>query len=248
PHPFPKKMNSRILLTSLLFAGAPLLSAHPGYTVETVPFEKGIDAQVGGIDVLKDGRLVVHHDASFDRYYGDSRKVADLTWVQIKQLRSTPGDLRPLDLEEFAAACHGKIALMLDTKGPDHEVAFFQEMERILKRHELLATALVIGTEQSKQYFHGKAKTSVNRRELEKAIRSAEEASRLYFLFEHGDMTDETIALAQRHGVQIVPSINIFHYPQEQHLQRAETDIRRLRRLGVRCFQIDSAYEASCRP
>ena len=196
----------------------------------------------------KDGHLVVHHDTNFHRYYGDSRKVADLTWEQMRQLRSTPGDLRPLDFAEFANACRGKIQLMLDTKGPDLGEEFFVEMERILKQNDLLARALVIGTEQSQQFFHGKAKVGVNHQELKAAIEAGEDVSRLYFLFEHGDMTDETVALAQRHHVQIVPSVNKFHYPEQEHLQRAETDIRRLRALGVRSFQIDSVYEGICRP
>lgn len=39
------------------------LADHPGYQVEAVPFEKGIDQEVGGIDILPDGRLAVcfHH-------------------------------------------------------------------------------------------------------------------------------------------------------------------------------------------
>jgi glucose/arabinose dehydrogenase len=52
-------MKPATLLASLTLAATPALIAHPGYQVETVPFDKGIDAQVGGIDVLEDGRLAV---------------------------------------------------------------------------------------------------------------------------------------------------------------------------------------------
>ena len=196
----------------------------------------------------KDGHLVVHHDANFRRFYGDERKVADLTWAEMKELSSTPGNLRPLDFEEFANACKGKIKLMLDTKGPDHSEDFFVEMERILKESDLLSTALVIGTQQSQDFLQGKAKVSVNRTELEAAIAAGEDASERYFLFEHGDMSDETVALAQKHGVLIVPSVNVFHYPAKEHMQRAEADIMRLKALGIRHFQIDSVYEHFCRP
>ena len=188
----------------------------------------------------KDGHLVVHHDADFLRFYGDRRKVAEMTWDEMKQLSSTPRNLRPLDFEEFARACRGKIQLMLDTKGPDHPQEFFVEMERILTENALLASALVIGTDQSQAYLTGKAKTSVNRKDLDAAIAAGEDVAGRYFLFEHGDMTNETVALAQQHGVLIVPSVNVFHYPEKEHMQRAEADIRRLRALGIRNFQIDS--------
>src|SRR5690242_14371906 len=56
----------------------------------------------------KDGRVVVHHDPDFQRYYGDPRRVAEMTWNEIKSLRSTPGELRPLEFAEYAAACRGK--------------------------------------------------------------------------------------------------------------------------------------------
>ena len=65
----------------------------------------------------KDGKIIVHHDEDFERYYGDTRRVDELTWSEIKELRSKPGNLRPLTFAEFAAACRGKIRLMLDVKG-----------------------------------------------------------------------------------------------------------------------------------
>jgi glucose/arabinose dehydrogenase len=67
-------MKSRIVFTSLFLAGAPLLSGHPGYDVESVPFEKGIDSQVGGIDVLKDGRVVVCFHEGDVRIYDPAKK------------------------------------------------------------------------------------------------------------------------------------------------------------------------------
>ena len=161
----------------------------------------------------KDGHLIVHHDEDFRRFYGDSRRVADMTWDEIKMLRSKPGDLRPIDFEEFARACRGKIRLMLDTKGPDHDRVFFAEMLRILKENELLDTAYVIGTEQSRQLLLGKAKIGCNRTELQMAIDRREDVKKQYFLFEHGeDLDEETVALAQSHDVTVVPSVNIFHY------------------------------------
>jgi hypothetical protein len=44
--------------------------------------------------------------------------------------------------------------------------------------------------------------------------------------------------------VPVVPSVNIFHYAGlDDHFKAAESDIRRLRQLGVTEFQIDSVYD-----
>jgi glucose/arabinose dehydrogenase len=59
-------MKLPVTLARVLAVGATVslaLADHPGYQVKPVPFTKGVDQEVGGIDVLPDGRLVVcfHH-------------------------------------------------------------------------------------------------------------------------------------------------------------------------------------------
>ena len=39
----------------------------------------------------RDGYIVVHHDANFNRFCGEPRKVADLTWDDIHK-RPKPSD------------------------------------------------------------------------------------------------------------------------------------------------------------
>lgn len=196
----------------------------------------------------KDGRLVVHHDANFGRFYGDRRQVAEMTADQIKQLRSTPGDLAPLEFAEYAAACKGKIGLMLDTKGAQHSDAFFASMLDTLRENDLLDSALVIGSDQSRVVFLDKARIGVNRQKLTAAIERGEDVAKRYFLFAHAKGIDaELVALCNRHGVLIVPSINVFHYPPDKHMERAAEDIARLKELGITHFQIDSVYEELCR-
>jgi len=64
----------------------------------------------------------------------------------------------------------------------------------------------------------------------------------------HGkDIDESVVALADRHAVTVVPSVNVFHYPVGQHLELAAADLRRLRQLGVTYFQIDSMYVAFLR-
>ncbi len=191
----------------------------------------------------KDGKLVVHHDEDFERFYGDSRKVADMLWEEISQLR-TPQGTAPIQFETLAKLCQGKIRLMMDTKPPSHPKAFYQEMERILSTYDLLETAYFIGTQESQDYFKGKARIAVNREELKKKMEANEEVSQLYFLFEHGNELEvETVQFAQSIGVPVVPSVNLFHYRTEDPMKGAYEDITWLKNAGVTEFQIDSEYD-----
>ncbi len=248
------------MAAGLVCADAPAvrLIAHRGGVVDRQHIENnlpGIEEAVRRgywmleVDIRrsKDGKLVVHHDADFRRFYRDDRRVADMTWDEIKQLRSTPGNLRPLEFREYAAACKGKIRLMLDTKGNGHDEAFFTEMIDTLRDNGLLASALVIGSSQSRKVFLGKASVGTNLDALRAAIARGEDVGGRYFLFAHADRFDaETIALCRKHGVAAVPSINTFHYLTAKHKQRAAADIARLKQLGVTYFQIDSVYEDYC--
>lgn len=194
----------------------------------------------------KDGRLITHHDADFVRFYGDARKVQEMTFAEIRRLRAKPGGTAPMSFAELADACKRRLRLMLDTKEPSHPAAFYREMERELQRTDLLASAYVIGTEESRKYFHGKAKVGVTFARLREAVAAKQKVSSLYFLFEWGKtLTTEQVKFAQSHGVTVVPSVNTFHYGADvaESLRLGTADIRRLRPMGVTEFQIDSVYE-----
>jgi hypothetical protein len=247
---------------SSLFAFADLadvrLIAHRGGVVDATHIENNLPAideavrrgyWMLEVDIResKDGHLVVHHDADFKRYYGDDRSVADMNWDEINQLRSTPGNLRPLEFSEYAAACRGRIRLMLDVKGPEHSDAFFASLLKSLEDNELLDSAYVIGTDQARKVFLDRARIGINPQKLVDHVAGGEDVKRRYFLFGHSrDFESEAIELARSRGVDVVPSINTFHYPADTHLKEADDDITRLRHLRIDCFQIDSVYETLC--
>ena len=192
----------------------------------------------------KDGHLVVQHDPDFKRFYGVDRKAGEMTWSEISKLRATPGGARPLEFHELAALAKGRIQLMIDTKEPSHPEAFYAQMEKALRENGLLDGAFFIGTEESQRRFKGKSRIGVDRANLQKALDSREAVSRLYFLFEHGRTLDKDgLDLAARAGVPAVVSINVFHYADMDHWKGAEADVRRLKKLGMTYFQIDSVYD-----
>src|SRR5690606_38159484 len=73
----------------------------------------------------KDGEPIIHHDQDFKRFYGNLEKVADLTWTEIGRLKASPGGTSPLHFRYVCKMCDGKIRLMLDIKGNDHQESFY---------------------------------------------------------------------------------------------------------------------------
>lgn len=245
-----------ITAAAMLHSAEPVkLIAHRGGVVDDRYAENGapsLEAAIqrgywmAEVDVreTKDGRLVVQHDPDFKRFYGVDRKVSEMTWDEISRLRSTPGNQRPLEFHELAALAKGRIQLMIDTKEPSHQEAFYAQMEKALRDNNLLDGAFFIGTGESQIRFKGKSRIGLNREKLQKAKDNREPVSKLYFLFEHGRTLNEAgLRLAAEAGVPAVVSINVFHYAGTDHWKGAESDVRRLQKLGMIYFQIDSVYD-----
>ncbi len=255
-------MTGRVLALLLIAAAAGVaqtqpvkLIAHRGGIVDAAHPENSpgsLEAAIergywmAEIDVResKDGKLIVQHDPDFRRFYGVNRKVTDMTWAEIEHLQATPGDTRPMLFHELAKLARNRIRLMIDTKEPDHPKAFYDEMERDLTENQLLEETYFIGTKESRLYFQGKARISVDRAALQAALDRGEDCSRRYFLFEHGTTLDEAgLKLAARAEVPAVVSINAFHYAGRDHMTGAKADVLRLRKVGLIYFQIDSVYD-----
>jgi glycerophosphoryl diester phosphodiesterase/cephalosporin-C deacetylase-like acetyl esterase len=232
------------------------LIAHRGGVVDEVRIEHSLPAIEEAIrrgywmlevDVRRsrDGRPIVHHDENFQRYFHEPLAVADLTWQEIKSLRSHPGGLQPLDFAEVAAACRGKTRLMLDVKVEDNDPQFYAAVERTLIENNLLESAYLIGSDAAEQHLGHRLKTSTNGPSLRAAIARGEEVGSKYFLFGVAAGIDQaTVQLAQQHHVDVVPAVNTFRYSGANPRQQAAEDIKRLRALGVARFQIDSVYES----
>lgn len=203
-----------------------------------------------------DHQIVTHHDPDLKRFYNDPRRVQDLTLAELRQLKAQPGGTAPMTFHELMQLSKGRLKLMLDVKDPDHSTAFYQEMEKELRHAGLLDSAYFIGLESAAKHFKGKSKISVTAAELEKAVAAGEDVGKLYLLFEWGrTLTPEQVKFAQQHGVPVVPSVNAFHYVQGGHgtkggadpMKDGTADIKRLQKLGVTEFQIDSVYEPAFR-
>jgi glycerophosphoryl diester phosphodiesterase len=195
------------------------------------------------LDETKDGHIVVHHQSFRD--FGVPRLPSELTLDEIRKLTSPADQSHPLEFNEFAALCKGKIQLMIDTKQPGHPKAYYASMEQTLSKNGLLKNALFIGTAETRDYFKGKALISLNEAEATKKLGAGEDLSRTYFLFEHGTtLNEKSMELAKRAGIPVVVSINEYHYAgRPDPMAAAHTDVEKARQLGVTYFQIDSPYD-----
>ena len=91
----------------------------------------------------------------------------------------------------------------------------------------------------------GKAKVGANREHIRRAQQQGEQIAERYFLFEHGNELDaEIVVWAQENILEVVPSVNKFHYQDSTTMmEEAQDDIAWLKEAGVSQFQIDSEFD-----
>lgn len=196
----------------------------------------------------KDGEPVLQHDANFQRFYGDPRKVEDMTWAEVSRLRGTPGGSKPIHFRDACAMCEGKIRLMLDIKGTSWPDEFYAGLATAMRRHHLLQTAYMLGGgSRPAQIFGAECFQSSNRKSLAEAITRGEDVKARRFLFElASDLDEESMTLCRKAGVTPVAAINTFRYTmaKRDEWKGPEEDAARMKKLGVLHYQIDSRYES----
>lgn len=194
----------------------------------------------------KDGILILNHDNNFSRCYNDPRRVDEMTWEEIKNLRAEKGNYRPLLFKELAQMCSGKIKLMIDIKGSNKTPEFYRKLGEIMEQYGLMSGAYFIDN-KARDYFWGKAKFSIRANEVEslkEKFFNGEDIACHYFLFENGNrLASEAIKLCQKANVTVVPTVNIWQYQNENYMRGAKRDIEFFKKCGVTEFQIDSDFD-----
>jgi glycerophosphoryl diester phosphodiesterase len=194
----------------------------------------------------KDGEPILQHDPDFQRFYGDSRRVEQMTWAEISRLRAQPGGTSPINFRDVCRLCEGKVRLMLDIKSQNFPDDFYIGLGKLLSDNKLLQTAYLLGGGE-RAAKHLDCYRSLNTRALKEAIARGEDVKKARsYLFEiASNLTQESFELCQASGIPAVAAINTFRYTQTKRdeTKGAEEDVARLKKLGVRYYQIDSRYE-----
>jgi len=248
-----------ILFANVYGQGKPLsLIAHRGGVVDSTFTENGLPALKEAarqgykmvetdMRVTADGVLIANHDADFNRFYGDPRKVAETKWTEARALTSKLDGNHPMLLEDVFRFCaENKMGIMLDNKIAGLDSTLFSGLTVMLDRYRLRETALMIGTDESTAFFTGKVRLSCSRKQLEENMRKPGYRPDHYYLFERpANLTQEDVVWAQKHNIRVVAAINKFHYRKSADMMAdAKKDCERILAYGVTGFQIDSEFRA----
>lgn len=232
------------------------LIAHRGGVVDSTFTENGLPALKEAarqgykmvetdVRVTADGVLIANHDADFNRFYGDPRKVTETKRAEARKLTSKLDGNHPMLLEDVFRFCaENKMAIMLDNKIAGMDSPRFSGLITMLDRYHLREAALMIGTDESTEYFTGKVRLSCSRKQLEENRQKPGYRADHYYLFERpANLTREDVAWAREHGIRVVAAVNKFHYRKSADMMAdAKKDCERMLEYGVTEFQIDSEF------
>ncbi|MDP4263220.1 MAG: metallophosphoesterase [Bacteroidota bacterium] len=192
----------------------------------------------------KDSMLILNHDNNFNRFFDNPAQVEDLTWEEVKKLRSVKGKFHPPSLEEVARMCSGKIRLMIDIKLRNPEAGFYRKLKDILSRYNLFNTAYFIN-HIPEEMLDGKGKLYFRVADIpriKERLSNGENIASRYFLFDSGTrLTEDAIDWSRTNHIAVVPSINYDHYKQHK-CEEAKKHIEFLKKKGVIEFQVDSDF------
>jgi len=197
------------------------------------------------LQCTRDGHAVCCHDRSLGRTAGVRGRINDMTLAELRQAVSE--NLVP-SFETFCQRCEGRINLMPDVKACPSELrsAFLASIESSLADHGLMREALFIGRADITRHFEGKGRLAwgVPLEAARSSARAKKGPRNAYFIFRHAaDLDAAQVAGFHEMGLQVVVSINTFHYKRVDPIEQGRRDIRRMIALGVDGLQIDSVYD-----
>jgi hypothetical protein len=252
--------QSFLLITYMLFGieaynQAYRLIAHRGGVVDSAHAENSLPALEAAVKqgywmveldlrLTKDGVFILHHDRTFKNHFGVDKAAAAMTWDEIRKLKNDRGGSRVITFEEALRVCHGKMQVMIDNKIEGNDTVMFSRVIRLLKKYNLLEQALMIGTDESTEFFTGKIKLSCTRQQLDENKKKPGFKPDHYYLFGNADsLTSNDVSWADREGIMVVGVINRFHYRDAKNPDKAiADDVETLKSWGVKYFQIDSEF------
>lgn len=230
------------------------LIAHRGGVVDSTYTENGLPALSTAIKrgykmvevdlrMTKDSVLIIQHDNNFKRYYGVNRPVVEMNWAEISTLKSDKDGCKVLRFEEVLQHCTGKIQVMIDNKIEGSDTVLFTKVVALLKQYHLDKNALMIGTDESTDYFTGKIKLSCTRKQLEENMLKPGYSPSNYYLF-GADITREDVLWAKQKNILAVGVVNEWRYKRSRATNEdIKKDIQRLKDTGLTYFQLDSIFD-----
>jgi len=194
-----------------------------------------------------DGVPVASHDSEMEKHVGVAGSIEEATVAELSELHYLEGEEFPiLTVEEsLAEASRLQLGVMLDIKSGQENEVFPQQIDEFLQRYGLTRATLTISRhENTRRYLANSVMQRVSGEDFERVKRGEQLdlSGQVWFNWPRYISNDE-VARLQSMGAIVVPSINVFHYPEATHLERAKADIERMREAGVDAYQIDAPYD-----
>ncbi len=241
-----------------LKAHSPIIVGHRGgAVVEGIPenslaalrlaAQRGYAMVEVDVRATSDGVPIAFHDSELEEHVGVSGSIESMTYEQVKSLRYLEGDeFSVLTLEEsLSEASRLGLGVMLDIKTGQEREDFYYKVAELLQTFGLTrATLTISGHANTRRYLKDSVMQRVSKEDWErvKAGELLDLSGQVWFDWPRY-ISNEEVAQMQRRGALVVPTINVFHYPQEEHMARAAADIERMREAGVDAYQIDAPYD-----
>ncbi|MCG8416164.1 MAG: glycerophosphodiester phosphodiesterase family protein [Pseudomonadales bacterium] len=201
------------------------------------------------IDVraTSDGVPVSFHDDELEEHVGVRGSIEAMSYAEVQQLHYLEGEEhRLLSLDEsLREASRLQLGVMLDIKSGQDSEAFYQQIRGQLQRYGLTrATVTISRHPNTRRYLSDIVMQRISNETWDrvKAGENIDLSGELWFDWPRY-INNEEVAQLKALGAFIAPSINVFHYPEHEHLQRAQEDIERMGQAGVDAYQIDAPYD-----
>lgn len=191
------------------------------------------------VRMTKDSVLIAHHDRDFNRYYGINKNVSEVDWATIQTFRTKQGN-QVQKLEDLLTLCESlNLQVMIDNKIQGFHPKVFYLLLEMMKQHNLLEQAFMIGTDESTDFFRGKIKLSCTKDQILENMKRTNYSPDHYYLF--GIPSKEDVSWALANDITPVGVIN-YHprYADEKHYQELAD---KLKSIGVKYFQLDSRFD-----
>ena len=193
----------------------------------------------------RDGIPIVFHDSDLKKACGIDNRIANMDSKRIVEIKFSQTDQAIVTLDRALEECLTlSLGVMLDVKVSDDE-PFFQTVANLIKKYKYEPSTITINADPSlRKCFKGVVMLTVTGDEFNRAQKgeTVDLTGKYWFGLPHR-MPDDTVKRLHQNGAYIVPAINTFRYPQDNHYELARKDINRLIQAGVEGFQIDSVYK-----
>jgi glycerophosphoryl diester phosphodiesterase len=196
--------------------------------------------------LTKDSVLITHHDANFKKYFGLDSTVSSMTWAQIRRLKSNQG-YQVMSFEDLLKRSQRKIGIMIDNKISGNDTVLFARVIKLLKKYRLYKNSLMIGTDESTDFFTGKVKLSCTRKQLEENKSKPGYRASDYYLFSD-KISREDVQWAKSNNILAIGVLNAWSLDSLNIDTIAREKSKQLKASGLTHFQIDTIFEDLFQP